>query len=125
MRRSPGPGKLGLAPISGTLGLGAVGTIELAEAAGTADVAWPLGWSKGGAQAGVAKGDRSMAPSADWFGNAMRETGSSPQRVEGAADLRVKFEGLPKGSKVDSSMEGMFRSISIDKVRSMQAPEEI
>jgi hypothetical protein len=65
------------------------------------------------------------ASGADWFGNAMRETGSSPQKVEGAADLRVKFEGLPKSSKVNSSMDGMFRSISIDRQRSMQSPEDV
>jgi hypothetical protein len=73
-------------------------------ASGGAPVPYPPGWNAGQSRAAVAKGDRSMGASgADWFGNAMRETGSSPQKVEGAADLRVKFEGLPKSSKVNSS----------------------
>jgi hypothetical protein len=38
--------------------------------------------------------------------------------------VRVKFEGLPKGTKVDSSMDGMFRKIEIDRGRSMQAPQD-
>jgi hypothetical protein len=60
--------------------------------------------------------------SSDWFRRGMAETGSSP---EGAADLRVRFEGLPRGSKVDSSLTGMFREISIDRGRSMQVPHDI
>lgn len=59
-----------------------------------------------------------------WFGNAMKQTGNTPQKVEGDATLRVKFDGLPKGAKTDTSMDGMFRKVSIDRGRSMKMAED-
>ncbi|MBM0205677.1 hypothetical protein JNW90_23680 [Micromonospora sp. STR1s_5] len=59
----------------------------------------------------------------DWFPRAMNRTGSGAQRIEGDASLRIKFDGLPRGSRVDSDMNGMFRRIDIDRGRSMQMPD--
>jgi hypothetical protein len=37
------------------------------------------------------------------------------RRSRTTPSLRVKLEGLPKGTKVDGSMHGMFRKIEIDR----------